>query len=214
MVFSAPEMTTVSKPKRKPASAEVSDQKKMRAFIDGKRGAYHRINGMRRDSTRALKPGHGVLLLYQRVSFFAPAPDAAIHRDDIGVSHFLQVVGRQRGTESASTIQNHLRSKFRNAGFDIALDDALSHVDGAWQVIFGEFALFAHIHKHEFVSAIHAGLYLIYVGFADARARIVDDLQEPGRVLMSHGDLLFFVLIQFSSYQGRLEFAAVGSRFS
>ncbi len=33
MVFSAPEMTTVSKPKRNPASAEVSDQKKMRAFI-------------------------------------------------------------------------------------------------------------------------------------------------------------------------------------
>jgi len=33
MVFSAPEMTTVSKPKRNPASAEVSDQKKMRPFI-------------------------------------------------------------------------------------------------------------------------------------------------------------------------------------
>jgi hypothetical protein len=30
-------MTTVSKPKRNPASAEVSDQKKMRAFISGKR---------------------------------------------------------------------------------------------------------------------------------------------------------------------------------
>src|SRR5271155_4854581 len=35
MVFSAPEMTTVSKPKRNPASAEVSDQKKMRPFISG-----------------------------------------------------------------------------------------------------------------------------------------------------------------------------------
>src|SRR5579863_2241240 len=35
MVFSAPEITTVSKPKRNPASAEVSDQKKMRAFISG-----------------------------------------------------------------------------------------------------------------------------------------------------------------------------------
>ena len=28
-------MTTVSKPKRNPASADVSDQKKTRAFIDG-----------------------------------------------------------------------------------------------------------------------------------------------------------------------------------
>src|SRR5580693_10343975 len=33
MVFSAPEITTVSKPKRNPASADVSDQKKMRPFI-------------------------------------------------------------------------------------------------------------------------------------------------------------------------------------
>src|SRR5215471_10786266 len=33
MVFSAPEMTTVSKPNKNPARAEVSDQKKMRAFI-------------------------------------------------------------------------------------------------------------------------------------------------------------------------------------
>src|SRR3977135_2335696 len=33
MVFSAPEMTTVSKPKRNPASADVRDQKKTREFI-------------------------------------------------------------------------------------------------------------------------------------------------------------------------------------
>jgi hypothetical protein len=33
MVFSAPEITTVSKPKRNPASAAVSDQKKMRPFM-------------------------------------------------------------------------------------------------------------------------------------------------------------------------------------
>jgi hypothetical protein len=34
MVFSAPEMTTVSNPKRNPASADVSDQKNMRPFIE------------------------------------------------------------------------------------------------------------------------------------------------------------------------------------
>src|SRR5258708_393529 len=33
MVCSAPEMTTVSKPNRNPASAELMDQKKMRAFM-------------------------------------------------------------------------------------------------------------------------------------------------------------------------------------
>src|ERR1700728_422874 len=42
MVFSAPEITTVSKPKRNPARAEVSDQKKMRPFIGLRGGAYHR----------------------------------------------------------------------------------------------------------------------------------------------------------------------------
>src|SRR5208282_4146933 len=35
MVFSTPEMTTVSKPKRNPASAEVTDQMKIRAFMSG-----------------------------------------------------------------------------------------------------------------------------------------------------------------------------------
>jgi hypothetical protein len=34
MVFSAPEMTTVSNPKRNPESADVSDQKNMRPFIE------------------------------------------------------------------------------------------------------------------------------------------------------------------------------------
>ena len=38
-------MTTVSKPKRNPARAEVSDQKKTRAFIEGwSQGAHLKIN--------------------------------------------------------------------------------------------------------------------------------------------------------------------------
>src|SRR4051794_16135185 len=41
MVFSAPEITTVSKPNRNPARADVSDQKKMRAFIGERRSLPH-----------------------------------------------------------------------------------------------------------------------------------------------------------------------------
>src|SRR6185437_704092 len=41
MVFSAPEMTTVSKPNKKPARAAVSDQKKIRRFMLLLSGSRH-----------------------------------------------------------------------------------------------------------------------------------------------------------------------------
>src|SRR5437868_831760 len=32
-------------------------------------------------------------LLLQRVALSAPIADSAVHRDDVGISHFLQVIG-------------------------------------------------------------------------------------------------------------------------
>src|SRR5260370_37055391 len=40
--------------------------------------------------------------LLQRITPFAPIADSAVHGDDVGVSHFLQVVGSQRGTAAAT----------------------------------------------------------------------------------------------------------------
>src|SRR3974390_490965 len=67
MVFSAPEITTVSKPKRKPASADVSDQKKMRPFIKDKDGIYHiiRASGIG-PRPSALSPQPSALIYLQR----------------------------------------------------------------------------------------------------------------------------------------------------
>src|SRR5437879_6354648 len=91
IVFSAPEITTVSNPKRNPASADVSDQKKMRRFI--------------RVSTeyRVLRTRSA---FGQRISLLPPVPNPAIHRNHIRVAHLLQIVGRQRRPEAAATIQH------------------------------------------------------------------------------------------------------------
>src|SRR5579863_8958463 len=64
IVFSAPEITTVSKPKRNPASAEVSDQKKMRLFIGESRSIVQRCRREKSEgregstSTPVVPPAH------------------------------------------------------------------------------------------------------------------------------------------------------------
>src|SRR3954468_518513 len=55
MVFSAPEITTVSNPKRNPASAETSDQRKMRLFMD--RRSMERTIGETRQKTPCRNEG-------------------------------------------------------------------------------------------------------------------------------------------------------------
>src|SRR5271167_1814120 len=44
--------------------------------------------------------------LLQRVALFAPLADSAVHGNDIRVSHLLQVIGGQRGTEPPATIKD------------------------------------------------------------------------------------------------------------
>jgi hypothetical protein len=35
-----------------------------------------------------------LLILFDRKAFFSPQPDAAVHREDVGISHLLQVLSR------------------------------------------------------------------------------------------------------------------------
>src|SRR5580698_3607004 len=175
MVFSAPEITTVSKPKRNPASAEVSDQKKMRPFI--------RLEVCERGTAS---------LLRQRIAFLAPVADSAVHRNHIGVTHLLQVVSGQRGTETTAAIEDHLRVEFRYTRFDVALDDALAEVNGVGKMIFREFTFFAYVDQYEFVSAIHPRLDRVDIGLAHARLGVVHNLQEARRMLVGHENSLSF----------------------
>src|SRR5579863_4747902 len=89
MVFSAPEITTVSKPKRNPASADVSDQKKMRAFIVVE-------TALTKTSTAGATN--------QRISLLSPLANPAVHRNDVGISHLLEIVSSKRGPETAAAI--------------------------------------------------------------------------------------------------------------
>src|SRR5208282_2020732 len=100
MVFSAPEITTVSKPKRNPASADVSDQKKMRAFISRacaiRASTQYRVPSPEHHAQTELELGTGYWVLgtafRQRISLLPPVPDTAVHRNYIRVTHLLQVV--------------------------------------------------------------------------------------------------------------------------
>jgi hypothetical protein len=54
-------------------------------------------------------------------------------------------------------------------------------------VVFGEFALFAHVYEQKFIAAVDSRFHRIDIRLADASAGIVNDFQKAGRVLVSHG---------------------------
>src|SRR6266852_9078964 len=128
-----------------------------------------------------------LLRSFEWISFFAPIADSAVHRNDVGVSHFLQVVGGQRGTETAATIEDEFGLQIGVLALDVALDDALAQVDGAGQVVGVEFAIFADVNENKFLAAIEPGFDFVNGGFADALLGIVDNLQKARWMLLGHG---------------------------
>src|SRR5882672_11308677 len=126
----------------------------------------------------------------QWIAFLAPVPNPAVHRDHIGVAHLLKIVSGQRRAESSAAVENYLRIQIRHASFDVALDDAFTQMNCTGQVVLGKFAFFAHVHQDELAAAIHLLLYVLDIGFAHSRLSIVDDLQKPWRMLLSHESLL------------------------
>src|ERR1039458_5602774 len=128
-----------------------------------------------------------LLRLLQRKAPLAPIANSAIHRYDIGVSHFLQVVGGQRGTEAAATIEYERSFEIGILALNVALDDALAQVDGSGQVVGVEFAVFADVYENELLTAIEPRLDFVNVGFAYALLGVVDNLQKARWMLMRHG---------------------------
>ena len=72
---------------------------------------------------------HGKLVFDHREAGFGPAAPAAVHGDYVGVAHFLEVVGRQRGAEAAATVENDDGGFVGDGFFDVALDDAFAEVN-------------------------------------------------------------------------------------
>src|ERR1700739_4152789 len=60
----------------------------------------------------------------------------------------------------------------------------------AGQMIVRKFAFLANVDEQELVAPIQSFFHLIDVGFADAAAGVFDNLEEAGRMLVSHKSFL------------------------
>jgi hypothetical protein len=129
-------------------------------------------------------------VLRQRIALFPPATDAAIHGDDVCVTHLLEIIGSKGGAETAAAVKNYFCVEVRDFLFDVPLDNALAEVKGAGKVVLGIFAFFTDVDKKKFVTFVNSLLDFIDVGFANAGFRVVDNFQETRGMLMGHGKFL------------------------
>jgi hypothetical protein len=120
------------------------------------------------------------------MAIFAPVANAAVHRNDVGIAHLLEIVSGKRGTESTAAIENNFRIEIWYFLLNIAFDNAFSQMDCAGEVILGVFALLAHIDQEKFFAVIDFLFYLVDVGFANAGFGVVDDFKKAGRMLVGH----------------------------
>src|SRR5579864_2586647 len=126
----------------------------------------------------------------QRETFLAPVPNPTIHRQHLGVTHLLQVVGCERGTKSAATIEDHGRVRIRYPILDIALDDSFAQMNRPRQVIGRVLTFFTNIDEQKFFFPVELSFDIINRNFANALLGIFDDLQETRGMLMSHGSTM------------------------
>src|ERR1700676_3970195 len=111
-------------------------------------------------------------------SRLSPGAPAAVHRDAVRVTHFLQVIGSQRRAETASTVEDERCRFIGDRLLDVALDDALSQMNSAGQMAARPFVIFADVHEREFFPGIEAPLDLAEVQLLHAGFRVIDDGKE------------------------------------
>ncbi len=107
----------------------------------------------------------------------APTAKTTVDRDNVGVAHFLEIIGHERGTESAAAIAENARLGIRDTLLDIALDNALAEMNRAGSVAGMPFAFLAN------VDQIDAGLLgfdirVMNGNFFDAIFCIIDQFKE------------------------------------
>ncbi len=139
----------------------------------------------------------------ERISFFTPITNAAVHGNHIRVAHLLQVVGCQSRAKAAAAIKNHFCVQFGHLRFDVALDDASAQMNRARKMIFGELVVFADVDQQKLVAAIHSFLDRIDIGLAHPSFGVVHNLQKAGRMLMGH-EILLQSRVESTSYQACL----------
>src|SRR5713226_2908470 len=117
---------------------------------------------------------------------FAPASNAAVHGEHVGVAHFLQIVRSQSGAISAAAVEHDRGVHFWYAFLDIALDDALAQVNGPRQMILGLLAFFPDINQNKLVTAVKPRFDVVNAHFSNPRFGIFDDVQKTSRMLVRH----------------------------
>src|SRR5262249_39591255 len=129
----------------------------------------------RRPATLAL-PAH-------RQARRRPRAPAAVHRLDPRVAHPLQVVGGERGAEAAAAVEDEVARLFRHRPLDVPLDDALAEVARAGQVAAAPFLLLADVDQRDGVFRLPHPLDVVNRDLADTPPGVVDEAEEPRRVL-------------------------------
>src|SRR5271157_3712508 len=126
----------------------------------------------------------------QPVTLFPPPADAAIHRNDVRVSHSSQVIGSKRGAKAAATIENNRRVKVGYPLLDVAFNHSLAKMKGTGEMVLFPFLVFTNIYQYELFLAVEFSLHIVDRDFADALLGVIHDLQKPGRMLVCHGPMI------------------------
>jgi hypothetical protein len=127
-----------------------------------------------------------LLRFFQRERLFAPLANAAIHGNNVGVTHLLQVVGGEGGAETATTIEDERGIEGGIPGLDVALDDAFAEVDGSREMVGIELAVFADVDQNKLFFSIEAGFDFVDGGFTDALLGVFNDFEETRGMIVSH----------------------------
>src|SRR5579884_712723 len=125
-------------------------------------------------------------LRFQRISLLPPAADAAVHGEDVGIAHLLEVIRRQGRAEAATAVEHDLGRGVWDLRLHVSFEDASSQVRGVRKVILRPLALLAHINQMKRLAAIELLLDLIHGQFADARFDFLNQFQEPRGMLVGH----------------------------
>src|SRR5580698_3756766 len=123
----------------------------------------------------------------QGKTFFAPTPNASIHRKHLGVAHFLKIVGGQSGPKSTATIEHHGRLRIRHTLFDITLDNSFAQMNRARKMIGGVLTFFTHVDEQKLVATVEFRFHVVDRHLVNTLTGVFDDLQKTRGMLMSHG---------------------------
>src|SRR5215472_6338588 len=93
---------------------------------------------------------------------------SAVKRNRILIAHLLQIVRHERGTKTATAVKHESRVLIGVLCFDVALDDALTHMHGTLDVTGGEFVILARIDKNMLFAARQHLFVAVDVRFANA----------------------------------------------